>query len=174
MWYSMLAGLLRDAAEELRDLEDPLAQVQRIQQLFGAEGADARSAVVCRSLHFDGDRSASPAGRTADGDPLFVNVTSTSREVHSRRPIEETLRTIEYAKAGLTAPGELRFRGDDQDGQLRERCLRRLVALGGGRTRGAGRIRLSPPCVEPLPEPDGDRSPFPAPPAVSRFHPPGR
>ncbi|MGM0490475.1 MAG: RAMP superfamily CRISPR-associated protein, partial [Planctomycetota bacterium] len=148
VWYSMLAGLLRDAADELCGLGHPLAEKDRIQRLFGTEGKESRAAIVCRSLHFHHDGALSRNTAEDAADRMFVNVISTSREVYSRRPLDETLRTIEYAVAGLIAhDGELRFRGDDKDhekdAKLLELCLRRLVALGGGRTRGAGRIQLS-------------------------------
>ena len=163
VWYSMLAGLLRDAAEELAELQHPLATAARVKRLFGTEGQAVRSALVCRSLHFDRPNSqtapASAGGdqtvvaRTAaDLAALFVSVASTAREVHSRRPLDETLRTVEYAIAGVVAGGELRFRGDDDDERLLKLCLQRLLALGGGRSRGAGRIRVSEVQVQSLPE----------------------
>ncbi|MCR4412724.1 MAG: hypothetical protein NUV77_09900 [Thermoguttaceae bacterium] len=131
-----LAGLLRDAAEELSALGHPLATRERIGRLFGAEGAHARARLVVRGLRFE---------RKAGEDPLrpvFLAVTSTAREVYSRRPLEHTLRTVEMAAAGLEARGETRFFGDEDDRELLLLCLRRVSSVGAGKTRGAGRLRL--------------------------------
>ncbi len=47
------------------------------------------------------------------------------------------------ASAGLVAEGELRLTGGNGDRSFVELCLRRLASLGGGKTRGAGQIRIS-------------------------------
>lgn len=135
VWFTTLTGLLRDAADELRRLGHPLATDARIKRLFGTEGAD-RSALVARSLHFTAD------ARTTDDPPTFLTVTQTARGAHSRRPLDDTLRTIECAAAGLIAEdGELRFHGDANDRELIDLCLKR-IRVGGRRNRGAGRVRF--------------------------------
>jgi hypothetical protein len=135
VWASTLIGLLRDIADELTALGHPLATAARVRRLFGTEGAEARSSVAAVGLHF---------GREpVEADmPIFLDITSTAREVHSRRPLDDTLRTIELAAAGLTATGQVRFRGDEDDQKLVELCLRRLASIGGGKTRGVGQIQL--------------------------------
>lgn len=140
VWWSTLTGLLRDAADELYGLlGQPPAMLQQIRRLFGAEGEGGRSAAVALSLHFD--RRVEP--RPADLDlPEFLEVTSTAREVHSRRPLDETLRTAEMAAAGLAAHGEIRVLGHQQDAEFVQRCLRRLPSLGGGKTRGPGTVKI--------------------------------
>lgn len=140
VWHSTLRGLLRDVADELNSLGHALATKGRIRRLFGMEGRAARSAATVTSLHFE----RGPAQSQSSGVdlPVFLVATSTSREVHSRAPLEDTLRTIEYAAAGLIADGEIRFVGDDEDAQCLKLCLRRLVSLGGSKSRGTGRIQM--------------------------------
>ncbi len=148
-----MAGLLRNAADELGALGHPLAAPERIVSLFGSEGTQSRARLVVRGLRFR---------RRDQGDPLrprFFVVSSTAREVYSRRPLDDTLRTVEMAGAGLEARGEARFFGDEEDKGFILLCLKRLSSVGGGKTRGAGQIRLRhvtvypAPGLEPLPPP---------------------
>ncbi|MFM9966015.1 MAG: RAMP superfamily CRISPR-associated protein [Planctomycetaceae bacterium] len=136
VWSSTLSGVLRDVADELLALEHPLATSARVRRLFGSEGEDARSSLITRSLHFEFP------DQPGELVPFHV-VTSTAREVHSRRPLDHTLRTIEMASAGQTAQAELRFHGDDDDDRFLKLCLSRLTAIGGGKTRGQGQIRIT-------------------------------
>ncbi|MFV2066386.1 MAG: hypothetical protein ACC645_05355, partial [Pirellulales bacterium] len=122
-----------------------LVSLDRIRRLFGAEGVDARSTIVARSLHFEREIT----GDDANLPPVHL-VTSTSREVHSRRPLDETLRTVEVAAAGLVAHGEIRFIGDEKDQELVGLCLQRLPSLGGGKSRGMGQIEISQVPCEPV------------------------
>ncbi len=128
--------------------------------IFGAEGREAGGRLVCRSLHFE-------LPRTRREDPeaiVFRRVASTAREAYSRRPKDKTLRTTEYAAAGLEAEGEIRLQGDERELALVKLCLQRVSTMGGGKTRGAGRIRIerfreekaftSPPPSRPEGPPD--------------------
>lgn len=151
-----LAGLLRDAAEELQALGHPLATPDRIAGLFGSEGTYARARLVVRGLRFFRNQGMDPLR------PTFLVVTSTAREVYSRRPLENTLRTVEMAAAGLEAKGEARLFGDEVDKEFFLLCLRRLSSVGGGKTRGAGQIRVrdvevgeAPPLEALASPPDG-------------------
>ncbi len=154
VWSSTLAGLLRDVADELHELcrhlpdDDSLRQLatmDRLRRLFGAEGSDARSALVVRSLHFSRDK-----GSPEHALPPTHLVTSTARELHSRRPLDMTLRTVEVAAAGLVADGELRLVGDQHDVELITLCLQRLPSLGGGKSRGLGQVEISAVDAQPL------------------------
>ncbi|MCS7306403.1 MAG: hypothetical protein NZ602_15005 [Thermoguttaceae bacterium] len=139
-----LSGLLRDIAEELRDLEHPQATPERILRLFGQEGAGGRSALVARSLRFEWPRESqsNQEASHAANRPMFLAVTRTARQVYSRRPMEQTLRTIELSAAGLEAAGEIRLVGDTEDKEFLLLCLRRLRAIGGEKSRGTGQIQL--------------------------------
>jgi len=160
VWWSTLTGLLRDAADELYGLlGQPPAMLSQIRRLFGAEGEGSRSSAVALSLHFD--RRAEPQPPDLDL-PDFLEVTSTAREVHSRRPLDETLRTTEMAAAGLAAHGEIRVVGDQQYAEFVQRCLRRLASLGGGKTRGMGTVKIDNLKLRPL---DLSGNPTAAPPA---------
>lgn len=148
-----LAGLLRDAAEELRSLGHPLARPDRIAGVFGSEGTYSRARLVVRGLRFFRNEGMDPLR------PTFLAVTSTAREVYSRRPLDYTLRTVEMAAAGLEAKGEARLFGDAEDKEFFLLCLRRLSSVGGGKTRGTGQIRVrdikvtGAPRLEPLASP---------------------
>jgi hypothetical protein len=137
VWDTTLGPLLRNVADELCELVASDATPDRIRAIFGAEGPNARGRLVPRSLHFewlpgpDGDR------------PVEVYLTSTARETFSRRPLDQTLRTIEAAAAGLVASGELRVHGDAAAAAFVKRCLQRLPSLGGGKSRGDGRVRVT-------------------------------
>lgn len=148
VWSSTVAGVLRDMADELRELGHSLATGDagklRIQRLFGSEGEDARSSLVARSWHF---------GAVDPDIEAFHVVTSTAREVNSRRPLDQTLRSIEMAASGQKASAvELRFHGDNEDEKLLSLCVKRLSNVGGGKTRGAGLVQISVPTITPLPK----------------------
>lgn len=141
VWSTTLAGLLRNEADALHALGHRLATPERIRHLFGREGEGGRGHLVARSLHFDG-----PA-------PRFSAVAQTAREVGSRRPLDDTLRVTERSHAGLTASAELRCDGSGDDWRLLQLCLRRLHSVGGGKTRGQGRVRITQGPVEDLAPP---------------------
>ncbi|MBF0502801.1 MAG: hypothetical protein HQM09_21885 [Candidatus Riflebacteria bacterium] len=135
VWNTTLAGLLRDRAEELCRLGYPEATRDRIVRLFGREGMEGQGRVICRSLHFERGRNMSAEA------PVFHDLVSTSRETLSRRPLDATLRRIEVASAGQVADGIIRLTGD-KDEELIILCLKRLEHIGGGKTRGLGRVRI--------------------------------
>ncbi|MBF0548472.1 MAG: hypothetical protein HQM08_28815 [Candidatus Riflebacteria bacterium] len=152
VWNSTIAGLLRERAEELRFLETSIfsgkeqtgsknclgAFEERLVRLWGKEGSGGRSSLICRSLHFLSELRDLPLQEF----PVFHEIVSTSREVHSRRPMEQSLRIIEVASAGLKAKGLLRFEGDEKDKEFIILCLKRLTNIGGGKSRGLGQIAV--------------------------------
>lgn len=157
--WSTIRGLLREAGEDWllareaagEDSKEIEADRDALYRLFGRPINKAHenkqrgqgACLVC-SLYLDDDEER-PA------EEFFHTWTSTSRKAHSRSPLEETLRTVEFAKAGLEFQGELRIslmRSDadidpDRYRRIVERCLKRVTALGGRRTRGWGRIEIS-------------------------------
>ncbi len=158
-WATTVHGLLRDAADELHSLGHALATPARIRRLLGAEGSTtARGALVATSWHFE----PGPALKNSGGSP-FLDAVSTARENRSRRPLDGTLRTIELAAAGLTAKAELRFVGDADDHRLIVLCLKRLTHVGGRKSRGFGRVRITPPVDGPAPAAQPQAQPFPIP-----------
>ena len=78
----------------------------------------------------------------ADLPQSFGVWASTARGAFSRRPDDQTLRQIEFVRAGPVLCGLIRLDGDDADIDLFRKMLRRLEALGGSRTRGWGRVTL--------------------------------
>ncbi|RMG41406.1 MAG: hypothetical protein D6725_01415, partial [Planctomycetota bacterium] len=166
IWASTLRGLLREAGEDwLLNLEQAgTAQAQLasrrelLYRLFGPPmnktvQGQRRGRGVCqiRSLRID-DRNQRRNGGSATPE-MFNQWTSTAREVHSRRPMEHTLRTVETAAAGLQLRGEIRWRCSadeaEQIAQSVQGCLQRITAVGSGKTRGLGRIRLCDvSCIE--------------------------
>lgn len=139
VWHTTLRGLLRDAADDLHMLGHGLAKrLETVVRLYGREGSEGRSSVVCRSLHFQ----LPEAERSGPFARAFSSVTSTSREAYSRRALDTTLRTTEYSATGLRATGEIRLIGDEDDLELLKLCLQHIMSLGGGKERGPGRILI--------------------------------
>jgi CRISPR/Cas system CSM-associated protein Csm3 (group 7 of RAMP superfamily) len=155
LWASALRGLLREAGEDwllAREqagdggVEDDRRRLRRLLGATAAEDGSESGRAVVRSLRWQSQ----PQGQEGH----FTVWAATAREAGSRRPLDQTLRFVEYARAGQTFRGEIRLR--DGDGGERERaflaaCLRRLQALGGGKTRGWGQLRLKVGDWEKLP-----------------------
>jgi hypothetical protein len=126
IWASHVEGVLRDAARRLRG-------DQEAEKFFGRAGGD----------YTRGDR------QRAVFTSLYAQVSaenhiwcSTAREAFDNRaPKDDTLRIIEYVPKGTQLVGKVELPASDLP------TLRRLVqevdALGGGRSTGAGRVKLS-------------------------------
>lgn len=121
IWSSHVEGVLRDAARRLWG--DGEAG-----RIFGRSGGEQQRAVFT-SLY-------------AENKPESRIWRSTAREAFDNRaPKDDTLRVIEYVPKGTKLVGEVELPASQLD------SLRRLVqeidALGGGRSTGAGRVKLS-------------------------------
>lgn len=166
VWGSTLRGLLREAGEDWLLAREAVAQQSDsdpadihsdrkiLYQLFGSpineqtRPDDGRPKGRCtvRSLRL----KKPPAGSAC------LNWTATARDVHSRRPLDETLRKVEFAGAGLIFDGQLRLVQDDADHvRVLRKCLERLSVIGSGKTRGWGQVRveLTPSVPRTLPTP---------------------
>lgn len=126
IWASHIEGVLRDAARRL--LGDREAEA-----FFGRGGGDYaqgdRQRAVFTSLY-------------AKDNPESHIWRSTAREsFDNRAPKDDTLRVIEYVPKGTKLVGEVELPASQLD------TLKRLVqeadALGGGRSTGAGRVKLT-------------------------------
>ncbi len=157
-WSTTFLGLLRDQAEEL--VGHGHCDHGTIAKLFGTEGSDTPRRVLATSLHFSPPGEISAAGSEpglTSPDRLFLLRTQTSREAETRRPLDQTLRTRELARAGLTAAGEIRLQGSESDSDFLQLCLRRLRSIGSDKSKSLGRIRISqletrtPTTAPPLP-----------------------
>lgn len=121
IWSSHIEGVLRDAARRLRG-------DQEAGRFFGRGGGEQQRAIFT-SLYAT--------------NSLESRIwRSTAREsFDNRAPKDDTLRVIEYVPKGTTLVGEVALPAGQLD------ALKRLVfevdALGGGRSGGAGRVRLS-------------------------------
>ena len=135
VWGTTLKGILRNIAEELLSLNHSLATKERIIKLFGSEGSKSEfvSNLVFSGLHFVEDF------KNDNLKPVF----STSREIHSRKPLNDTFRCVEMLSAGLKAQCEAQLFGDNEDVKFLKLLLQRMVAVGGNRSRGKGRIITS-------------------------------
>jgi len=121
IWASHVEGVLRDAARRLRGDEEA-------GKFFGRAGGEQQRAVFT-SLYAN-DNSESHIWR------------STAREAFDNRaPKDGTLRVIEYVPKGTTLLGEVELPAE-QLGTLK-RLAQEVDALGGGRSTGAGRVKLS-------------------------------
>ena len=132
VWGTTLKGILRNLAEELYSLNYPVATEKRIIQMFGTEGSDSASNLVFSGLYFDNSNNENLR-------PVF----STSREIHSRKPLDNTFRCIEMLSAGLTAKCEAQLYGESEDVEFLKLLLKRMVSIGGSRSRGKGRIKIT-------------------------------
>ncbi|WP_040844003.1 RAMP superfamily CRISPR-associated protein [Thiorhodococcus drewsii] len=131
---SHLKGLLREAGEALIELDEKRnAGHEQTQQdlsaLLGTEGS-GRGALRLTSLF------ASP-----EQDKATLVWGSTQRVEGGRAPKPDTLRFIEYVKAGTRFEATLRL-ADAGLVPLLERLLNRIDRFGGERNRGGGLVKL--------------------------------
>lgn len=121
IWSSHVEGVLRDAARRLRDDEEA-------GKFFGRAGGEQQRAVFT-SLY-------------ATNNPESRIWRSTAREAFDNRaPKDDTLRVIEYVPSGTKLVGEVELPASQLD--RLKRLVQEVDALGGGRSTGAGRVKLS-------------------------------
>lgn len=121
IWASHVEGVLRDAARRLRGDEEA-------GKFFGRGGGRQQCAVFT-SLY-------------AKESPESHIWCSTAREAFDNRaPKDDTLRVIEYVPKGTKLVGEVEL--SESDSPTLQRLVQEVDALGGGRSTGAGRVRLS-------------------------------
>lgn len=125
IWASHVEGVLRDAARRLRGDEEAEA-------FFGRGGGDYargdRQRAVFTSLYAK-DNAQSHIWR------------STAREAfYNRAPKDDTLRVIEHVPKGTKFVGEVELPASQLDPL--KRLVQEVDALGGGRSTGAGRVKL--------------------------------
>lgn len=121
IWASHIEGVFRDAARRLRG--NDLAEA-----FFGRKGGDRQRAVFT-SLY------------TKENPESHV-WRSTAREAfYNRAPKGDTLRVIEYVAKGTRFVGEIELPVSDLP--TLQRLVQEVDALGGGRSTGAGRVKLS-------------------------------
>lgn len=121
IWASHVEGVLRDAARRLR-LD------QAAGDLFGRAGGQRQRAVFT-SL-YTGERPESHVWR------------STARKAFDNRaPKDDTLRVVEYVPKGTKLEGEVELPANELPAL--QRLVQEVDALGGGRSTGAGRVKLA-------------------------------
>jgi len=121
IWASHIEGVLRDAARRLRG-------DQEADYLFGRRGGQQQRAVFT-SLYADKNTESHIWRSTARA--AFDN----------RAPKEDTLRVIEYVPKGTKLVGAVELPASDLP--RFERLVQEVDALGGGRSTGAGRVKLT-------------------------------
>lgn len=126
IWASHIEGVLRDAARRLRD-------DQEAEAFFGRGGGDYargdRQRAVFTSLY------------TKDNPESHI-WRSTAREAFDNRaPKDDTLRAIEYVPKGTKFTGEVELPASQLD--TLKRLVQEVDAFGGGRSTGAGRVKLT-------------------------------
>jgi CRISPR/Cas system CSM-associated protein Csm3 (group 7 of RAMP superfamily) len=122
-----IKGLLREAGRLLCEMGR--YSETEYKKLFGEEGGWQRSALLMQSLRF----------KIEDQKNWSHQWTNTSREINSRTPKENTLRTLEYVKAGSRFKGQWILTQPKLAYFLCE-CLQEVTHLGSSRSRGGGRI----------------------------------
>ncbi len=121
IWASHLEGVLRDAARRLRG--DEVASA-----FFGHAGGQQQRALFT-SLYAQ-DRPESQIWR------------STARKAFDNRaPKDDTLRVIEYVPKGTRLVGEVEL--PESELPTLQRLVHEVDALGGGRSTGAGQVKLA-------------------------------
>jgi hypothetical protein len=134
IWASHVEGVLRDAARRLRGDEEA-------GKFFGRAGGEQQCAVFT-SLY-------------AEEKPESRIWCSTSREAFDNRaPKDDTLRVIEYVPKGTKLVGEVELPASDLP--TLQRLVQEVDALGGGRSTGAGRVKLSLTEITPTTRKTGD------------------
>lgn len=130
IWASHLEGVLRDASRRLHGDDEA-------SKFFGRAGG-AQQQAVFTSLY-------------TEGAPESRIWRSTARaSFDNRAPKDDTLRVIEYVPKGTELVGELELPANQLN--TLKRLVQEVDALGGGRSTGAGRVKLTLSEVERTPE----------------------
>lgn len=134
IWASHVEGVLRDAARRLCGDEEA-------GKFFGRAGGEQQRAVFT-SLY----------ARESPESRIWC---STAREAFDNRaPKDDTLRIIEYVPKGTKLVGEVELPTSDLP--TLQRLVQEVDALGGGRSTGAGRAKLSLTEITPTTRKTGD------------------
>ncbi|MGE0373226.1 MAG: RAMP superfamily CRISPR-associated protein [Gammaproteobacteria bacterium] len=121
IWSSHVEGVLRDAARRLRGDEDA-------GKFFGRAGGQQQRAVFT-SLYAKGSTESR------------IWRSSARQAFDNRAPKDDTLRVIEYVPRGTVLVGEVELPAKELP--TLQRLVHEVDALGGGRSTGAGRVKLS-------------------------------
>jgi hypothetical protein len=121
IWASHVEGVLRDAARRLRG--DGEAE-----NFFGRAGGKQQRAVFT-SLY------------ATDSPDSHIWSATARKAFDNRAPKDDTLRVIEYVPKGTKFVGEVELPATDLPAL--QRLIQEVDALGGGRSTGAGRVKLS-------------------------------
>ena len=134
IWSSHFRGVLRQIAEDLVQDGTGAIEPDSIQALFGAPGSGARARAVFTSLRHV------PGTGIADGTPFITWHTTARASATNRCPAEDTLRAVEFVRAGAEFVGLV----DLPASLVRDLrvILGRCISLGSGRTRGQGTIKV--------------------------------
>jgi len=126
IWASHVEGVLRDAARRLHG-------DQAAQNFFGRAGGDyARS---------DRQRAVFTSLYTTDSIESHVWRSTACEAFNNRAPKDDTLRVVEYVPRGTKLVGEVELPASEHPVLLR--LVQEVDSLGGGRSTGAGRVKLS-------------------------------
>ena len=121
IWASHVEGVLRDAARRLRGDE-------AAKKFFGDAGGEQQRAVFT-SLYV----TESPASH--------IWCSTARKAFDNRAPKDDMLRVVEFVPIGTTFVGEVELPASDLS--TLQRLIQEVDALGGGRSTGAGRVKLS-------------------------------
>lgn len=126
IWASHLEGVLRDAARRLHGDKEAEA-------FFGRAGGDYgrkdRQRAVFTSLY------------AKDNPESHIWRSTACEAFDNRAPKDDTLRVIEYVPKGTTLAGEVELPASELP--TLQRLVQEVDALGGGRSTGAGRVKLA-------------------------------
>lgn len=121
IWASHVEGVLRDAARRLRGDDEA-------GEFFGRAGGE-RQRSVFTSLY------------TSSNAESRIWRSSARKAYDNRAPKDDTLRAIEYVPKGTKFVGEVELPARKLD--TLKRLVQEVDALGGGRSTGAGRVKLT-------------------------------
>ena len=148
-----IKGLLRDALHERQDAlaQPPKETAELANALFGDDGSSIKFLTGPRALI----RGTSLRHAAVAKDTKVW--TSTARELGERVPREDTMRQVEFIRAGEKFTAELQVRAADlphhgpsklTTSEWATKLLGRLNRLGGQRTRGGGLVKIELIAVE--------------------------
>jgi hypothetical protein len=126
IWASHVEGVLRDAARRLRG-------DQAAEAFFGRAGGDYQRG--------DRQRAVFTSLYATDNPESHVWRSTARRAFDNRAPKDDTLRVVEHVPKGTKFTGEVEL--PEGDLSVLRRLVQEVDALGGGRSTGAGRVRLS-------------------------------
>jgi hypothetical protein len=121
IWASHVEGVLRDAARRLRGDDEA-------GEFFGRAGGERQRAVFTSLYAVNHPESHIWRG-------------AARKAFHNRAPKNETLRAVEYVPKGTTLIGQVELPASQL--ATLQRLVQEIDALGGGRSTGAGRVKLT-------------------------------